>query len=118
MCSLCGSMPVTWQPVALLGLQIPYAHQLPELNFAAILGSSIAGTSPRSHESQSVMQPPKYPSAKNIGLTRVCGASGKYYYRPDDENTEGDVENIIAIGVAMGVRCLPSPPNMAQSSPT
>lgn len=49
------------------------------------------------------MQPPKYPSAKNIGLTRVCGASGKHYYRPDDEKTEGDVEDIIAIGVAMGV---------------
>ena len=50
--------------------------------------------------------PPKFPSAKNIGVTRVLKAGGKHVYRDEDERTDGQVAEIIIIGISVSVRPL------------
>ena len=50
------------------------------------------------------MSAPKFPSCKNIGLTRaVTEKTGHHKYRDDGEKTEGDVADIFIIGHCLGV---------------
>ena len=69
--------------------------------------------------------PPKFPSAKNIGVTRVLKAGGKHVYRDEDERTDGQVAEIIIIGISVSVsettsvvppECVPSAPVRAPCS--
>ena len=59
------------------------------------------------------LSPPRYPSAKNVGLVVRMRKNDQYVFRDRDTDSEATVVDIIIIGLSAGVRTLLSNPHAA-----